>query len=227
MLANNETGEIYSILKSSVLRFVDATAAVGHIPVDFKALGCDYLCADATKFGGIPGAAFLIIRRGAPIVPLIYGNEERGGTPPAAIIWAMATALAIKNVNMKSNMRKTVKMRDYLIHELMEIPDAHLNGPWTAENCTDRLPGNVNISFGGIDGTALGLMLSERGLMVSAGSACTSGNNEPSHVLLAMGVPPELAKGTIRITINENNTMQECEEAVKLIADCVATLRKL
>lgn len=225
MLANNETGEIFRIPKENVIRFVDATAAVGHIPVDFKVLGCDYLCADAMKFGGIPGAAFLIIKRGSPIVPLIYGNEERGGTPTTALIVAMAAALADKVNNMQENAVKTCHLRDDMIRELLQIPGAHLNGPWTPGNITSRLPGNINISFEGIDGTSLGLLLTNYGIMTSAGSACTSGNNEPSHVLLAMGVPPELAKGTIRLTINENNTTEECKKVTQAIAECVRTLR--
>lgn len=227
MLANNETGEIFLIPKGSVLRFVDATAAVGHIPVDFHALGCDYLCADAMKFGGIPGAAFLLIKRGAPIVPLIYGNEERGGTPPTALICAMAEALGEKDAILTESAEKTVSMRDYMIEELLKIPASYLNGKWTPGSYKDRLPGNVNISFEGIDGTALGLMLSERGLMTSAGSACTSGDNEPSHVLLAMGVPPEIAKGTIRLTLNEENTEEECVKAARMISECVENLREL
>lgn len=227
MLANNETGEIYKISRGSVLRFVDATAAVGQIPVDFRALGCDYLCADAMKFGGLPGAAFLIVRRRSPMIPLIYGNEERGGTPPTALISAMATALRIKTRGMGRAIQKTVQMRDYMIDELLKLPDSHLNGPRSLGTVAARLPGNVNISFGGVDGTALGLMLSARGLMVSTGSACTSGNNEPSHVLLAMGVSPELARGAVRITLNEYNTMEECHQAVRMIKECVFRLRDL
>lgn len=225
MLANNETGTIYPIPKGNVLRFVDATAAVGHIPVDFKQLGCDYLCADALKFGGIGGAAFLIIKRGAPIVPLIYGNNERGGTPPVPIICAMAAALKEKKEKMQENIYHTVRLRDYVIDELLKIPGAHLNGKASAGSCQHRLPGNVNISFEGIDGSALALRLSQSNIMVSTGSACTSGNNAPSHVLLALGVPPELARGTIRITLNENNTMIECKTICRDIADGVKYLR--
>lgn len=225
MLANNETGEIFKIHRGSVLRFVDATAAVGHIPVDFKELGCDYLCGDALKFGGIPGAAFLIIKRGAPVVPLIYGDAYRGGTPPTALICAMAEALKEKAENMQKNVEKAVALRDYMITELLKLPASYLNGPWKEADWSLRLPGNINISFEGVEGTALSLLLSERGLMVSTGSACTSGNNDPSHVLLAMGVPPEIARGTLRITLNENNTMEECRDAVRMISECVTKLR--
>lgn len=234
MLYNNETGERtftdYGIDKSkgSRLFFTDATAAAGHVPVNFKELGVDYLCADALKFGGIPGAAFLIAKKGTPLSPIIYGGGLRGGTPSLAIIRAMAYALRYRcrETILQEQAERVCWMRDYLIEELMQIEGAHLNGAWEKGEFFTRLPGNVNISFEGIQGSSLVAMLSERGIMASSGSACQSGNNEPSHVLLAMGVPYRTALGTLRLTLNGRNTMDECKCVVKEIKDAVGHLRK-
>lgn len=229
ILANNETGEIYPIPKrlyKEDLIFTDATAAVGHIHVDFKELGVDYLCGDGIKFGGIGGAAFLLAKKGVPLHSIIYGGKDRGGTPATVLCGAMAEALKHKCANMERSMKKTVEMRDYLIEKILgEVKNAHLNGPWEKGSVKERLPGNVNISFEGIEGDSMNLFLSHWGLMVSSKSACSTGNGEPSRVLLASGVSEELAKGALRLTVNESNTMEECYEAVKIIKNAVVWLR--
>lgn len=219
MLANNETGEIYGKpdLNSGDLWLCDATAALGHIPVDVKQLGCDYLIGDALKFGGIPGAAFLYVKPGAPFFPLI-----EGGTPPVALACAMAAALEWHVEHMAENCAKINSCMDKLYGILTRsVPDLVLNSPRLT------MAHMLNVSFPGVDGKALALMLSKRGVMVSAGAACTSGNNEPSHVLMAMYGDENRARSAIRISLSHENTAEECEQAAKIIADCVQTLREI
>lgn len=230
MLANNETGEIYGKpeLCKGDLWLCDATAALGHIPVDVEQLGCDYLVGDALKFGGVPGAAFLYVRPGAPFFPLI-----EGGTPPVALACAMAAALKWHTEHMDENRARIELLRETMISSLLAQMDILRVNSWIinispeAEEKSLLLPHILNVSFDGVDGKALALMLSKRGVMVSAGAACTSGNNEPSHVLMAMYGDENRTRSAIRISLSHENTAEECEQAAKIIAECVQTLREI
>lgn len=227
MYANNETGEIFTASPSARYSgwICDATAAVGHVPISFRQLGCDYLIADALKFGGYPGAAFLIAKQGAPLYPLIRGGgQERGmrsGTENVPAICAMAAALEWQTEHMEENTEKLTKMRDFIYSQLNEIPDVKWNTPLE----TYCLPHILNVSFDGVDGHALALLLSHVGVMVSAGAACSSGKNEPSHVLMAMFRDEARARSAIRISLSPHNTPEEIAEAGAKIAECVKYLR--
>lgn len=220
MLANNETGEIYPPpeREPNMPWLCDATAAAGHIPVDVNSLGCDYLIADALKFGGVPGAAFLYAAPGAPFFPLI-----EGGTPPVALIAAMAAALEWQTAHMEENTRKISDLRRKISYALSGISGAR----WNMQDVSQFLPYIFNISFPGVEGETLALLLSREGVMVSVGAVCTSGNHEPSHVLMAMYGDEARARSAIRISLSHENTAQECEEAAKKIAACVAQLRAI
>lgn len=227
MLANNETGEICEPPKCYDGWICDATAAVGHVPVSFKNLGCDYLIADGIKFGGIPCAAFLIARTGAPLSPLIRGGgQERGmrsGTENVPAICAMAAALEWQTENMLKNGFRTNMLRAQLWEELSEIPDILFNTPYEPET----LPHILNVSFIGVDAHALALLLSKDGVMVSPGAACSNGKNEPSHVILAMFHDEARARSAIRISLSHETTEKECHIAAEMIKNTVEYLRSL
>lgn len=229
MLANNETGEIYDAPERPDNEYwlCDATAAVGHIPVSFKSLGCDYLIADGIKFGSVPGAAFLIAHKGAPLSPIIRGGgQERGmrsGTENVPAICAMASALEWKCENMEQNTQKVAAMRQMLVQSLSRIPNHKWNTPFE-KPC---LPHILNISFDGVDAHALALLFSKQGVMISAGAACSNGLNEPSHVILAMFGDEDRARSAVRISLSHENTPDECVEAAEKIAECVKYLRDL
>ena len=216
-LANNETG---AILPKPVGTpwLCDATAAMGHIPIDVEQLGASYVVADALKFGGIPGAAFLWVADGAPYTPLV-----EGGTFPVALIAAMAAALEWHTEHMDENTKKLEVLQKQFYYHLSEIPKHKWNTPMLAPH----LPHILNISFSGVDGKALALLCSKRGVMISAGAACTSGNNEPSHVLMAMCGDEARARSAVRISFSHENTVEEAEQAAKTIAECVAELRAM
>ena len=221
MLANNETGEIYAPpeREPGMPWLCDATAAVGHIPVTVEQLGCTYLIADAMKFGGVPGAAFLYVAPGAPFFPMI-----EGGTPSVALIAAMAAALEWQTEHMRENTIRMNSLRFGMINELLEISDSTLNTPYES---AETIPHIINRSLPGVDGKALALLLSKEGVCVSAGAACTTGNNAPSHVLMAMYHDETRARSAIRISLSHENTAAECEQAAKKIAECVAHLRAI
>ena len=226
MLANNETGEIFPPFGCNFPYICDATAAVGHIPVSFKTLGCDYLIADGIKFGGVPGAAFLIVKNGAPLSPLIRGGgQERGmrsGTENVPAICAMAAALEWQKQHMAYNTARIKECADILRFELSKI-EGHL---WnTAPD--KRLPHILNISFDGVDAHALALILSKDGVMVSPGAACSNGKNEPSHVIMAMFHDESRARSAIRLSLSHENTVEECAEAAEKIKNAVDYLRSL
>lgn len=240
MYANNETGEIYerSILFSKdpevrerYLWFCDATAAVGHVPINFHDLEATYLAAGAHKFGGLKGAGFLLVKQGAPVTPIIHGGGQeyglRGGTEPVPLICAMAEALKWSCDNLAKTAPYVTILRDELIKSIKrEIPGAHINGPWKKGDYTTRLPGNVNVSFDGVEGTTLAHLLDERGICVSTGSACHSGAGpEPSSVLVASGLSKERAAGAIRLTIGHENTMSEVQIVVDELKEIVTYLR--
>lgn len=240
MYANNETGEIYDHsalfpkdpkLKENFPWFCDATAAVGHVPINFQELGATYLAAGAHKFGGLQGAGFLLVKQGAPVTPIIHGGGQehglRGGTESVPLICAMAEALKWSCDNMAKMAPYVTILRDELIESIKrEIPCAHINGPWKKGDYTTRLPGNVNVSFDGVEGTTLAHLLDERGICVSTGSACHSGAGpEPSSVLIASGLTKERAAGAIRMTLSHDNTMPEIRIVVDELKELVAYLR--
>ncbi len=217
MYANNEVGTIQPVReigevckKFNVPFHTDAVQAVGHIPVDVKADNIDLLSLSAHKFHGPKGAGALYCRRGIPLVTLIEGGaQERGrraGTENVGGIVSMSAALGEACENMSANTEKLIKLRDKLIDGLTKIPHSKLNG-----DRNERLPSNVNISFEGVEGESLILDLNQRGICVSSGSACTTASLEPSHVLLALGLPHEVAHGSLRLSLSEYNTEEEID----------------
>lgn len=218
MLANNETGELFVPKRENKtdLLFTDATAAMGHIPIDVKALGVDHLAAGGHKFGAPCGIGFLYARHGAPLA------EQRFGTPPVALACAMASALEWHTEHMEENARKVHSCADAFYDVITRRTECyHLN------LASNRLPHILNVSFDGVDGKALALLCSKRGVMISAGAACTSGNNEPSHVIMSMYHDEARARSAVRISFSHENTAEEAEQAAKIIAECVEQLRAI
>lgn len=236
MLANNETGEIYNIesMQKSLtgLFACDATAAVGHIPVDFCALGIDYLAFGAHKFGGLSGIGALIVREDAPVTPMICGGGQergmRGGTESVALACAMAAALEKRCETMYDDIARITKLRDDFITEILHlVPDAYINGPWVICDASRRLPNNANISFLGVESQSLVLALSRKGLCASSGSACTSGSLNGSYVLRAMGLSEERARSAVRFSLPYRITQDELKQAVEIVVSTVSELRAL
>lgn len=233
MYANNEIGtiqpisELGKICRERKVPFhTDAVQAVGHIPVDVVNDNVDMLSISAHKFGGPKGVGALYVRNGVALSSFINGGaQERGkraGTENIPAIVGMAAALkeAVANIETSSAYLKT--LRDKLIDGLLTIPHSILNG-----DKTTRLPGNVNICFEGIEGEGLLLLLSDDGICASSGSACTSGSLDPSHVLLAIGRPHEIAHGSLRITLSTENTDDDVQKIIKSTADVVERLRSM
>lgn len=236
MLANNETGEIYDIesMKKPLkgLFGCDATAAIGQIPVDFRALGADYLAFGAHKFGGLPGIGALIVRENAPIVPMICGGDQehgmRGGTESVALACAMAAALEKRCETMYDDIARITELRDEFIDTILRlVPDAYINGPWVICDASRRLPNNANISFLGVESQSLVLALSRKGLCASSGSACTSGSLNGSYVLRAMGLSEERARSAVRFSLPYRITQGELKQAVEIVVSTVSELRAL
>ncbi|MCD7797238.1 MAG: cysteine desulfurase NifS [Clostridiales bacterium] len=233
MAANNEIGtlqpisEIADICKEKgVLFHTDAVQAVGHIPIDVKQLKVDMLSASAHKFHGPKGIGFLYARKGILLKNIIEGGaQERGkraGTENMPAIVGMAAALKDAVENLNDNAKKITAMRNCLIDGLKGIERSRING-----DLDKRLPGTLNMCFEGIEGESLLLLLDQKGICVSSGSACTSGSLDPSHVLLALGVPVEIAHGSLRLSISEYNTMEEMEHIVKSVPEVVNSLRSI
>lgn len=231
MTANNEIGTIQPIAEISaickekkVLFHTDAVQAIGHIPVNVKDLGCDMLSASAHKFHGPKGVGFLYCRKGIIIKNIIEGGaQERGkraGTENMASIIGMAQAITDAVEGLDETTAKVTAMRDRLIEGLKGIERSRING-----DLEHHLPGTLNMCFEGIEGEGLLLHLDARGICASSGSACTSGSLDPSHVLLAIGVPVEIAHGSLRLSICEYNTMEEMEHIIKSVPEVVAYLR--
>lgn len=231
MAANNEIGtlmpikEIAAVCKErGVLFHTDAVQAVGHIPLDVREIGCDMLSLSAHKFCGPKGVGALYVsQRLFPSTLIEGGAQERGrraGTENIAGICSMAAALTKAVSEIGENTPKLTAMRDRLIKGLSEIPHSVLNGAKT-----NRLPNNVNMCFEGIEGESMLLLLDARGICASSGSACTSGSLDPSHVLLAIGRPHEVAHGSLRLTISEENTMEQMEYIIKSVKEVVEYLR--
>ena len=231
MFANNEIGTIQPIReigavcrKKGVLFHTDAVQAVAHVPINVVADNIDLLSASAHKFHGPKGTGFLYARKGVRISNLIEGGaQERGkraGTENVPGAAAMAEALKETSGHMEENTAHLTAMRDRLIQGLYEIPHSALNG-----DAVHRLPGNVNFCFEGIEGESLLLLLDDRGIQASSGSACTSGSLDPSHVLLAIGRVHDVAHGSLRLTIGEEITEAEVDEIIQSVKEVVTYLR--
>ncbi len=231
MYANNEIGTIQPIpeigavcRKKNVLFHVDAVQAVGHIPVHVNLDCIDLLSASAHKFHGPKGVGFLYVRKGIPLTNLIEGGaQERGkraGTENVPGIAAMAAALKEANSSMSEDAARQTRMRDMLIEGLSQIPHSALNG-----DANHRLPGNVNFCFEGIEGESLLLLLDDKGICASSGSACTSGSLDPSHVLLAIGRVHDVAHGSLRLSISADITEEEVCYIIRSVKEVVAYLR--
>ena len=211
--------------RSLMVFHTDAVQAVGHIPVDVQKMGVDMLSLSAHKFGGPRGVGALYCRSGVTLEPFLFGGgQERGrrpGTENTAAIVAMAVAMREACENMTTAAEYTRRLRDKLVDRILEIPGAHING-----SMDNRLPGNINCRFDGVEGEAVVIMLDLAGVCVSAGSACTSGSGEPSHVLTAMGQTRRDAYGAIRITLAETNTETEVEHIADRMTAIVKDLRR-
>ena len=233
MYANNEIGTIQPIAEigeicrsKGVLFHTDAVQAGGHLDINVREQHIDMLSLSAHKFHGPKGVGLLYCRRDIPLTGLIYGGAQekgrRAGTENVPGITGMAAALENSLRDLPRKQQRVSAMRDRLIRELSKIPDAFLNG------CAERrLPGNVNFSFAGTDGEALLMILDEKGIAASSGSACTAGSMDPSHVLLALGRSYSLAKGSLRLSIDEENTDEEIETIIKEVTAGVSLLRKI
>lgn len=234
MCANNEIGTIQPVgeigricREQGVLFHTDAVQAVGHIPLDFKDMCLDMLSLSAHKFHGPKGVGALLIRKGIRFDNLIDGGaQERGrraSTENTAAIVGMAEALRIACENMAANAAKEIALRDKLMHGLLAaVPRSRLNG-----DAVQRLPGNVNISFEGIEGESLLLMLDMKGICASSGSACTSGSLDPSHVLLAIGLEHAVAHGSLRLTLSEETTEEDIDYMLECVPQVVTRLREM
>lgn len=231
MYANNEIGSVMPIAEigkvcreRGVIFHTDAVQAAGHLPINAPAENIDMLSLSAHKFHGPKGVGLLYVRRGIPVASLIEGGaQERGkraGTENLAGISGMVAALTEAVDNMDENTRRVTALRDRLIEGLSKIPHSVLNG-----DPVNRLPGNVNMCFEGIEGESLLLLLDEYGICASSGSACTSGSLDPSHVLLAIGRPHEIAHGSLRLSLDSSNTDEEIDFMLEKIPEVVKRLR--
>ena len=234
MFANNEIGTIQPIeeigalaKERGILFHTDAVQAYGHIPIDVNKYHIDMLSASGHKLGGPKGIGFLYIRRGVKIRSFLHGGAQersrRAGTENVPGIVGMATAVKSALEQMEERNKKVTKLRDYLIERLeKEVPHCRLNG-----HREYRLANNVNIGFRFIEGEAMLIMLDMKGVCASSGSACTSGSLDPSHVLLAIGLPHEEAHGSLRLTLGHENTKEELDYVVEAVKEIVGKLRSM
>jgi len=234
MTANNEIGTIQPIAElakitheNNALFHTDAVQAYGHIPVNVDELGVDLLSISAHKLGGPKGVGALYIRRGTKIAQYLHGGGQefgkRAATENVAGIVGFAAAAELAISNLEVNAEKMRSLRDHYIKRVQsEIPYCRLNG-----HPTNRLPGNANFSFEFIEGESLLLMLDLKGIEASSGSACTSGSLDPSHVLLAIGLPHEIAHGSLRVSFSEDNTMEEADTIANELPAIVQRLRDM
>lgn len=233
MYANNEVGTIQPVRdigevckKAGVPFHTDAVQAVGHIAVDVKADNIDMLSLSGHKFHGPKGVGALYCKRGIPLNTFIEGGAQernrRAGTENIGGIVSMAAALEEACAGMSENSAKLIKMRERLIDGLSKIPHSKLNG-----DRKKRLPANVNMCFEGIEGEGLLLLLDAKGICASSGSACTSGSLDPSHVLLALGLPHEVAHGSLRLSLSAYNTEEDVDAILKAVPEVVEYLRNM
>ena len=233
MFANNEIGTIMPIAEigavcreAGVLFHTDAVQAVGHLPIDVKAMNIDMLSLSAHKFHGPKGVGALFVRKNIPLTNIIYGGaQERGkraGTENIPGICGAAAALEEICANMEANTAKLIPLRDKLIAGLTAIPHTILNG-----DAKLRLPNNINVCFEGIEGESMLLWLDAKGIAASSGSACTSGSLDPSHVLLALGRPHEIAHGSLRLSLSDYNTEEEVDYVLEQIPGVIEYLRNM
>lgn len=233
MTANNEIGTIQPIAEigkickeKGVLFHTDAVQAVGHIPVNVKDMNVDMLSVSAHKFHGPKGVGFLYARKGILLTNIIYGGAQerskRAGTENMASIVGMATAIKEATDHLEENAAKVTAMRSRLIDGLKGIERSRING-----DLEHHLPGTLNMCFEGIEGESLLLLLDAKGICASSGSACTSGSLDPSHVLLSIGVPVEIAHGSLRLSISEYNTMEQMDHIVESVPGVVDYLRSI
>ena len=233
MFANNEIGTIQPIAeigavcrRAGVLFHTDAVQAAGHVPLDVEELQVDLLSLSAHKFHGPKGVGALYARRGVALTPLIHGGAQergkRGGTEDLPGICGAAAAFDEACASMARNAAYLTPLRDRLIAGLTAIPHTVLNG-----DPVRRLPGNVNVCFEGIEGESLLLLLDEKGIAASSGSACTSGSLDPSHVLLALGRPHEVAHGSLRLTLSAENRPEEIDYLLEVLPGIVSYLREM
>ena len=233
MTANNEIGTIQPIAEigkickeKGVLFHTDAVQAVGHIPVNVKDMNVDMLSVSAHKFHGPKGVGFLYARKGILLTNIIYGGAQerskRAGTENMASIVGMATAIKEATDHLEENAAKVTAMKNRLIDGLKGIERSRING-----DIEHHLPGTLNMCFEGIEGESLLLLLDAKGICASSGSACTSGSLDPSHVLLSIGVPVEIAHGSLRLSISEYNTMEQMDHIVESVPGVVDYLRSI
>ncbi len=233
MMVNNEIGTVQPIAdigavcrEKGVLFHTDAVQAVGHIPVDVKALNVDMLSMAAHKFHGPKGVGALYARKGVVLANVIEGGQQergkRGGTENIPGIVGMAAALEEAAGDLDRDMAYVTGLREKLIEGLSKIPHSKLNG-----DREKRVPGTVNFCFEGIEGESLLLLLDAKGVAASSGSACTSGSLDPSHVLLALGLPHEIAHGSLRLSIDRMNTEEEIDHIIRSVPEVVDYLRNM
>lgn len=233
MYANNEIGSIQPIAElgkicreKGVIFHTDAVQAVGHIRINVTEENIDMLSLSAHKFHGPKGVGVLYAKKGIPLANLIEGGaQERGrraGTENVPAIMGMSAALEEAAAHIDESAARLIPLRERLIQGLMQIPHTVLNG-----DPVQRLPGNVNVCFEGIEGESLLLLLDSKGICASSGSACTSGSLDPSHVLLAIGRPHEIAHGSLRLSLSEENTIEEVDYMIEAIKEVVAYLRNM
>ncbi|MDE5698256.1 MAG: cysteine desulfurase NifS [Lachnospiraceae bacterium] len=234
MAANNEIGTIQPLKqigaiakKNGILFHTDAVQAYGHIPLNVDELGIDLLSASGHKFHGPKGIGFLYIRKGVRIGSFVHGGAQerarRAGTHNTPGIVGIGTAARLAADGMQERMERESALRDYLIERVLaEIPYSRLNG-----HRTDRLPNNANFCFRFIEGESLLILLDQQGICASSGSACTSGALDPSHVLLAIGLPHEIAHGSLRLTLSEETTKEDIDYTVDAISKIVERLRSM
>ncbi|WP_312060847.1 cysteine desulfurase NifS [Anaerotignum sp.] len=234
MFANNEIGTIQPIAEigklaheKGILFHTDAVQAVGHVAIDVEKMNIDLLSMSGHKLGAPKGIGAIYIRKSIPIQPLIFGGaqekKKRAGTENIPGIVGLGKAVELAVSEMETETKRLIHLRDKLIHGILDkVPYSRLNG-----HPTDRLPGNCNISFGYIEGESMLLLLDAMGIAASSGSACTSGSLDPSHVLMAIGLPHEIAHGSLRLTLDRGNTEEEVDFILEKIPDVVQKLRDM
>lgn len=233
MAANNEIGTIQPIKEIAaiahehgVLFHTDAVQAIGAVRVDVQEIGCDMLSLSAHKFHGPKGVGVLYVKQGTRIENLLHGGAQersrRATTENVAGIVGLAHALELATADIEGKAKRLIALRDQLIEKLTAIPHVRLNG-----HPTKRLPGNVNISVRFIEGEALLLRLDMAGIAGSSGSACTSGSLDPSHVLLAIGLPHEIAHGSLRLSLTETNTQEDVDYVLATLPGIISNLREM